>query len=257
MHLYRSDIAAAAIQALKSDPSARVRSYARQILLSEITEAAEDAFLQDDIEEIARKQKLDAGASRARMRSYTREEVLAAIAPDPDHTYPLEVSETVESKAPDGTRVFTVVHTGKNRADLLRVWMVRDSRYRLLRENSVEDDARLSAERFHFGDQVFLHLMILFNGTGRQRSDEFFRVESGGLTPLKTPGGLPLTLAYGETVMNGFEESFQDQDLRFEFFIWKDGDAHCCPSAGRVQGKYTIVGNELRYASWTRSDVPR
>jgi HEAT repeat protein len=257
MHLYRSDIDAAAFQALKNDASARVRFYARQILVSLITVEARDALLQDEIDEIARKRKLNEDARATETRSFTRDEVLAPIAPDPDHTYPLEVSDRLETKAPDGTTIFTVVFAGKNREDLLRVWSVRGGRYRLLREKAAEEGVwHLSAGAFHFGAKVYLHLMALYSGTGSQRSDEFFRVESGGLTPLKTPQGLPFQLPAGEGVWKGFDETFRDQDLSFAFFIWNQGDANCCPNAGLVKGKYTIVGNELRYARWTRSKVP-
>jgi len=257
MHLYRSDIDAAAFQNLKNDPSARVRYYARQILVSLITVEARDALLQDEIDEKARQPKIDEDARITGTRSFTRGEVLAGIPPDPDHTYPLEVSQRLETKAPDGTTIFTVVFAGKNRGDLLRVWSVRAGRYRLLREKAAEEGVwHLSAGAFHFGSKVYLHLMAVYSGTGSQHSDEFFRVESGGLTPLKTPQGLPLKLAAGEGVWKGFDETFRDQDLSFAFFIWKQGDANCCPSAGLVKGKYTIVGTELRYAHWTRSKVP-
>ena len=177
MHLYRSDIDAAAFQALKNDPSERV---------------------------------------------HTRAEVLASIAPDTDHTDPLEVSARLETKSPDGTVVFTVVYAGKDRGDLLRVWSVRGGRYRLLREKDAEEGVwHLSAGAFHFGSKVYLHLMALYSGTGSQHSDEFFRVESGGLTPISAPKGLPLKLAPGEGVWKGFDETFRDQDLSFAFFIWK------------------------------------
>ncbi|MGA2576202.1 MAG: HEAT repeat domain-containing protein [Bryobacteraceae bacterium] len=256
-HLYRSDIEAAAMQALKNDPSARVRYHARWTLFSVFRGAAQEALLQDEIDEITRKRKLDADARLARTRSYTRHEVLASIAADPDHTYPLDVSEKLETRAPDGTAIFAVVYSGKNRGDLLRVWRVRAGRYRLLREDSLEyDSEHCSASVFYFGGKVYLHVLATHGGNGNHHTDEFFRVESGGLTPIKTPKGLPLKLAPDEAVMNGFDESFQDRDLRFAFSIWKKGDGHCCPSAGSVKGKYTIVGNELRYARWTRSKPP-
>lgn len=30
--------------------------------------------------------------------------------------------------------------------------------------------------------------------------------------------------------------------LRFEFFIANEGDPHCCPTAGKISGTYTMVG---------------
>jgi hypothetical protein len=61
-------------------------------------------------------------------------------------------------------------------------------------------------------------------------------------------------LAPGEGVWKGLWETFKDDKLEFSFGIWKEHDANCCPSAGLVNGTYTIVGDELRYATWKRSN---
>jgi hypothetical protein len=92
-------------------------------------------------------------------------------------------------------------------------------------------------------------------GTAYEHEDDFYRIESGRLTELATPEGLPLVLAPGEGVWKGFSESFKDDRLEFEFGIWKGGDANCCPTAGRVKGTYTIVGDELKYATWNRFEA--
>jgi HEAT repeat protein len=257
MHLYRADIEAACIQALQ-DPSARVREFARNVLLFQVSEAAMDALLQDDIAEIARKRAIELRAQNERAQPHTLAGVLAAIPSDPDNNYPLEVTDQFVTKSPDGTVLLTVLHTGKERGDLLRIWRFRQAAYYLVKEDNAEPRSHLSAGGFHYQGKAYLHVMWLTDGTGYEHEDDFFRIESGGLTKLTPPKGLPLVLAPGEGVWKGFSETFKDDDLEFQFGIWKNGDANCCPTAGRVKGTYTIAGDELKYATWNRSkDVPQ
>jgi hypothetical protein len=258
MHLYRSDIEAAFVQALQ-DPSGRVREYARRALHFQVTETAMDALLQDEIAEIARKRAMERRALREKTRPHSRAEVLAPIPSDPDDAYPLEVTAQFETKAQDGTVLLTVLHTGKERGDLLRVWRPRQGNYYLVKEDgTAEPGIHLSAGGFRYQGKAYLHVMHRWDGTGYQHEDEFFRIESGGLVRLSTPKGLPLVLAPGEGVWKGFFETFKDDQLEFQFGIWKNGDANCCPTAGWVKGTYTIVGDELKYATWNRSkNIPR
>ena len=257
MHLFGSDIEAACIQALQ-DPSARVREFARNVLFFQVTETAMDALLQDEIAEIARKTAIEQRAQIERARPHSLAEVLAPIPSDPDNSHPLEVTDQFGTKSPDGTVLFTVLYKGRERGDLLRVWRVRQGRYYLVKEDTAEPDSDLSAGWFYYQGKAYLHVMHRWNGTGYQHEDEFFRIESGGLVKLTTPRGLPLVLAPGEGVWKGFLETFEDDDLEFEFGIWKGDDANCCPTAGWAKGTYTIVGNELRYATWNRSkDMPQ
>jgi hypothetical protein len=37
---------------------------------------------------------------------------------------------------------------------------------------------------------------------------------------------------------------FSNGRLRFEFFIAKKGDPHCCPTAGKISGVYKIIGEK-------------
>jgi HEAT repeat protein len=248
MHLFRSDIESACIQALQ-DPSARVRESARDVLFYQVTEAAMDALLQNEIAEIARKRPVEQRPQSEKARPHSLAEVLAPIPSHPE-MYSDEVTEKFEMKSTDGPVMFTVLHTG---GDLLRVWRLRQGQYYLVKEDWADPYGHLSAGGFRYRGKTYLHVMQLWDGTASLHEDEFFRVESGGLVKLSTPNGLPLVLAPGEGVWNGFSESFKDDDLEFRFGIWKDGDSNCCPTAGWVKGTYTIVGDELKYATWNRS----
>jgi hypothetical protein len=56
-----------------------------------------------------------------------------------------------------------------------------------------------------------------------------------------------------EVILTGGEkEFFYDEDqMKFEFWLARRGDAHCCPSGGTVTGTYKLVGDS-KYDSFTR-----
>jgi hypothetical protein len=218
-----------------------------------------DALLQDEIAERARQRAADRRDQLEKTQPHSRASVLAPIPSDPDHQYPLEVADQSEVKAPDGTLMLAVLYTGKERGDLLRIWRFRQGSYYLAREDKAEPGSHLSAEWFRYEGRAYLHWMEREEGTGYEHADAVFRVESGGLRQLETPEGqLPVALAPGEGVWKGVFETFEDDHLTFEFGIWKQGDANCCPTAGWVKGTYTIVGDKLKYATWKRSnEIPK
>lgn len=47
-------------------------------------------------------------------------------------------------------------------------------------------------------------------------------------------------LAKGEGVWKGVTSRFTTAGLFFDFYIWNDGDANCCPTAGAVNGTYKV-----------------
>jgi hypothetical protein len=47
-------------------------------------------------------------------------------------------------------------------------------------------------------------------------------------------------LAKGEGVWKGVTSRFTTDGLFFDFYIWNDGDANCCPTAGTVNGTYKV-----------------
>jgi hypothetical protein len=34
---------------------------------------------------------------------------------------------------------------------------------------------------------------------------------------------------------------FSDSGLEFEYYIWNEGDANCCPTAGKVTGTFKLM----------------
>jgi hypothetical protein len=243
---------AACIRALKR-PSAKVREAAKLILQVWFTEGAQDALLDYEIAEVARKKAAAKIARRERTGAHTLDEIEAVIPPDFDSEYPFKPAGEVEIRGYDGTSVLAIVYTGRERNDRLRVWERAGNEYFFITEKTAGDpSSHLAVESFRYGGKRYLHTTELQEGTGNFHKDELCRVEAGGLTKLSTPKGLPFELGPGEGVLKGFAETFRDDKLTFRFGIWKPGDANCCPSGGIVDGTYKIAGNALVFDTWKR-----
>ena len=127
-------------------------------------------------------------------------------------------------------------------------------RYHLLQEKKLEDEdfSRLSADAFHFNGRLYLHLITEYDGASSTAySNEIFRVESGLLDShyRDSEGAYLQSLAPDEVDMNGIGQNFKDDDLRFDVQIWKKGEAHCCPSAGSLEGKLGTIASETNSAT--------
>jgi hypothetical protein len=51
-------------------------------------------------------------------------------------------------------------------------------------------------------------------------------------------------LRKGEGVWQGENNRFEDGRLVFTFHVWREGDANCCPTGGRVTGTYALEATE-------------
>ena len=228
---------------------------AHAILDLQISEAAHDALLEADIAEEARQRAAEAYTRGWLTSTHTRDELLAPLPPNADHAYTLGVAAPTGAAAPDGTAVLVVIHRSAEKGEshqVLRVWSQHGTRYSFILMRTGDDFSYLSVGFFRFGGKLYLHLMTLHSGNGIFHEDEFFRVERSLLTPIRDSTGTPIKLGKDESVAKGVFQTFHDNDLRFEFGIWKGQDPYCCPSA-KVKGTYTIIGNELRIATWKRS----
>jgi HEAT repeat protein len=252
---YRPDVEAAMIPLLK-DTTYGMRDFARQILTYQVSEAAADALIEDEVAEQLRRKAAEESTRVWLKSAHTREELLMPIPSEPDRESVLDVAEPEEASAPDGTTILAVLHRNANKDNpyqLLRVWLRNGVRYTFLKQLAANDDDRsyLSSEFFRFGGKLYLHLMTLHDGFANMHEDEIFRIERNALTPIRVARNSPIRYQKGEVINRGGVQTFHDDDLRFEFGIWGARDPSCCPSA-MIVGTYTIVGNELRVATWKR-----
>lgn len=133
-------------------------------------------------------------------------------------------------------------------ADVLTLWAPVGAGFRAVRQLSGPEDPRIghvvSPRRFTWRGQAFLHLSVLLSGTGAIHDDEVLHLSTtGDLTPVafvQAPEALASRLAPGEGVWKGAFYEFADDELGFEFFVWKKGDGNCCPTGGRITGHYVL-----------------
>jgi hypothetical protein len=149
---------------------------------------------------------------------------------------------------PDAATVLAVYEQQPDEGDALTIWTPVGDRYRAARRIEGPGDLGLGhiepPRRFAFRGGVFLHIQVRFSGTGGLHEDEILHLRpDGGLEPVafrQAPEALSARLAPGEGIWKGAAYEFSDDRLAFEVHVWKDGDANCCPTAGRITGTYTI-----------------
>lgn len=102
---------------------------------------------------------------------------------------------------------------------------------------------------FHFQGEDFVHVTTNPAGSGAFVTDSVFWI-----APDATMHEIEFESAAEEfqamvdpqeSVLNGGSGLICDGgELRFEFYIANDADAHCCPTAGKVTGNYKLVGKK-------------
>lgn len=151
-------------------------------------------------------------------------------------------------KGAGGPTLLAIIDRHPESADVLTLWAATGSRFRPVRHLSGPDDPRIGyitlPRRFAWHGQAFVHLAVQISGTGDLHDDELLHLgASGELTSVvfaQAPEALASQLAPGEGVWKGAIYEFADDQLRFEFFVWKKGDGNCCPTGGRVTGTYVL-----------------
>jgi hypothetical protein len=195
----------------------------------------------------------------------TKSQILGPLSGVEGSSRPLTLTQSLEVKAPDGTVIVVTVHKNPEGEtaplesrwpEVMRVWLARDDRYRLLKTMTETEGSsgHLIAETFRFHGKVYLHLITAWDGSVHAHEDEFYRVEAGRLTTIRFGRGGPASpgLAKDETVNKSSEDSFRDDNLTYEYGIWKLEDPSCCPR-WVIKGTYTIIGDEIRVATVRRT----
>lgn len=145
----------------------------------------------------------------------------------------------------------TVDHKGTKRmpTDHLVVWILRGNRYESLYAfdsgigETFEKPATFTINGFHF-----LGISTSPSGSGGFVQESIFWVAPDDtIHPVNLQRASETyenLAAPDEVILNGGEKEFyvQDNQMKFEFWLARDGDAHCCPTAGLVTGTYKLVG---------------
>jgi hypothetical protein len=173
---------------------------------------------------------------------------------------PILSKEQVLSKQPanffdlkieDKELIVAVDHNGTKRmpVDRANVWIAKEKGYQSLYSfdsgigETFEKPITFTIDGFHF-----LEIPTSPTGSGGFVQKNVFWLapdDSIHAVDLQSASETYENLAApGEIILNGGEKEFyvQDDQLKFEFWLAHPGDAHCCPTAGRVTGTYKLVG---------------
>lgn len=93
----------------------------------------------------------------------------------------------------------------------------------------------------HVADNDVLYLPHRFSGTGAVNEDQYLLLRNGRWNEIDTESWrdeLNKRLPAGTGIWKGVELDLQK--MRAESALWKDGDANCCPSGGKVQIDFAL-----------------
>jgi len=192
-------------------------------------------------------------------RRYSREEIAATI-PDEDHEYPLRLEYFITfnaTPAPSAAAGFlATVHRGRDRPERLAVWkQTGENSYQqlLVRESGTSALEKFDVPKVFFPKGQVPGLGVQFLdlrehvSNGWRVEDSLYAVDGDDLRPVQIESPeewYKSKLQPGESIMNGFANSFSDYaQPAFAFTIWKKGDAQF-PTGGQVTGTYRIVREE-------------
>jgi len=218
--------------------------------------------------------KFDFQLSTATRPLYTMDDISAPIEGEgrphaltyvPDRTLTLEGNHgsdlllTLHRYAPEGSV------DGAAEVSVWSVWLKVGDKFRLLKRVDPRFDTGVLSgppAHFRFGGKRFIDFPMELPGTGHFRLDEIDVLTPGDelqqVAFEHAPDGYAAKLAAGEGVWKGELNTFADDDLQFQFYIWKDGDRNCCPSGGAVTGKYKVVGADVydaKYDYWPQLKI--
>jgi HEAT repeat protein/uncharacterized protein YecT (DUF1311 family) len=255
-----------ALVAALSDSNSQVCEYAVSALLGIGTESAKSAILKYEQNLQNRREEQAAAKEKELVRLYKKNEIVASIPPDSNNKYSSDLEYVFSIATYNQNELYVTLHKGKDRPDLLRIWRKTDDRYAIAKEMTAgENDGAYFDQVSAFSYNItrdqreqFIHVPLIFSGTGHYREDTIYCIlpdlSLQEIVIEPAPDWFADKLKPGEGVWKGEILSLSSDKLEFEFYIWNEGDANCCPTAGRVKGTYKIVGDR-HYDTNKKSEV--
>jgi HEAT repeat protein len=171
-----------------------------------------------------------------------------------DQRSPMKLASKASLRGPGGISLLATVHRCDDCGDLVRIWKPVGDRFLVIytpdsKEDEAEDPSVAAYEEpegFRLSGEYFIHLMLLYSGTGFGHEDAFLWIgPDASLHKLKfvSPAS-QYALREGEGVWKGEMNLFRDDEATFRFGIWRDGDGNCCPTGGEVKGHYKLTGSK-------------
>lgn len=167
---------------------------------------------------------------------------------------PLSVFAQTEIVVPlpaDEAQLIVTLHQDEPHGERLTVWLKQAHEDKNLLEQETHNHMGLffgKVTPFNGFDKLLLHVPIIHSGTGQYREDHFYclnqHLELEEIV-FKPASKLYQDLAESEGVWQGEYNHFSEASKTFEFYIWHEGDANCCPTAGKVSGTYRLFSTSL------------
>ncbi|MBS1826753.1 MAG: HEAT repeat domain-containing protein [Acidobacteria bacterium] len=165
--------------------------------------------------------------------------------------YPTLLRQVSQSEfpAPGGKRLLATIHEGDERPGELRLHAPAPGGWRLSRklEGLPPGEGQFQTpQHFRQNGHHFLYIALRIDGTGAMHEDTILWIAPDltlhdvPFTP--APAAAKTRLAPGEGIWKGEINTFSNTTMTFHFFIWKEGDGNCCPSAGEGEGNYVLSG---------------
>jgi hypothetical protein len=183
----------------------------------------------------------------------------AKVPPEPpgpvQHTRQ-QIETPISLRGPSGITLLASIQANEDGATV-RIWRPIDDGFQLSYEtnsNSGTSEASYDVEAFRLSGEYFVHLMLLYSGTGYSHTDAFLWIAPDGTLQQVTfvePAKAYRGLGKGEGVWKGEVNEFRDDDATFRFGVWREGDANGDPTGGQVTGHYKLTGSK-QYHSETK-----
>jgi hypothetical protein len=167
-----------------------------------------------------------------------------------------QIETPISLRGPNGKTLLASIHANENGA-IVHFWRPMDDGFQLSYEtnsNSGTSEASYDVEAFRLSGEYFVHLMLLYSGTGYSHTDAFLWIAPDGTLQQVTfvePAKAYRGLGKGEGVWKGEVNEFRDDDATFRFGVWREGDANGDPTGGQVTGHYKLTGSK-QYHSETK-----
>ncbi len=181
----------------------------------------------------------------------TLSQIESPLPPTGGQRTPFVLAVKKELAGPHGISFLATVHQSDQEGDILRIWKRDGQRYTLAYKaeepGGFGEAAYQEPERFRLAGEFFVHLEVLFSGTGAMHQDTILWIAPDGslheVKFVRAPEGYQ-GLGKDELIRKGESNTFEDDNVTFSFGIWLPRDPNCCPSGGEVTGHYKLSGQK-------------
>ncbi|RMH18763.1 MAG: hypothetical protein D6701_05810, partial [Gemmatimonadetes bacterium] len=244
-------LARGALVSAVDDPHPYVRATAARALARVGAPDAVAAYRRWSTREAARRRLDPLGPERVLVPRAT---ALGPRPPTAEWMEGLTLTRSIPLAAPGATLLATIHRSAGRRPPELSLWRIEaDGAFRRLVRWVADEGADFAPEpfaaRWTTTSGVGVPLVVLdlaHAGTAAAHTRRVYAVDPLGElhpVPVEDPVGVYAPRLAGDAeVWKGALLDLRPEAASFEFWVWRPGDANCCPSGGRVHGRLELRG---------------